>query len=77
MPRAPEKLHRTTVDVDVEAFSRAREALGTRGYRATINEALRQVGRREALQRAADLVRRGGLSILAPEELEQIRRSRG
>src|SRR5918996_2234033 len=48
------KLHRTTVDVDVDAFERARALLGTRGYRDTIDRALREVDRQAALRRAGD-----------------------
>lgn len=34
-----------TVDIEIELFERARELLGTRGYRDTINQALREVDR--------------------------------
>lgn len=71
------KLHRTTVDIDVEAFERARELLGTRGYRDTIDRALREVDRRAALRRAADAIRQGGLNIVRPEDLPKLRRARG
>ena len=40
---------RTTVDIDEEALSAARAALGTSGLSATINAALREVARRSAL----------------------------
>jgi hypothetical protein len=40
---------RTTVDVDRRALEAARIELGTRGLSATINAALREVGRRRAL----------------------------
>jgi predicted O-methyltransferase YrrM len=71
------RLHRTTIDIDVEAFERAREVLGTRGYRDTIDRALREVDRREALRRAAALVRGGGLrklNVVQPEDLPKLRR---
>jgi hypothetical protein len=71
------KLHRTTVDVDVDAFERARELLGTRGYRDTIDRALREVDRQAALRRAADLIREGGLrklNIVRPEDLPKLRK---
>jgi Arc/MetJ family transcription regulator len=40
---------RTTVDIDRRAFDAARSELGTKGLSATVNAALRQVGRRRAL----------------------------
>ena len=69
-------LHRTTVDVEVDALEAARRVLGTRGYRDTINEALREVARMAALRRAAELVRTGGLNLVTPDELVEMRRPR-
>ncbi len=40
---------RTTVDVDRQALEAARSELGTTGLSATVNAALREVGRRRAL----------------------------
>jgi Arc/MetJ family transcription regulator len=40
---------RTTVDVDGHALEAARIELGTQGVSATVNAALREVGRRRAL----------------------------
>ena len=40
---------RTTVDVDPGALAAARVELGTDGVSATVNAALREVGRRRAL----------------------------
>jgi Arc/MetJ family transcription regulator len=40
---------RTTIDVDPKALEAARMELGTRGLSATVNAALREVGRRRAL----------------------------
>lgn len=68
--------HRTTVDIDVDAFNEARQALGTRGYRDTINEALREVTRVTALRRGADLIRQGGLAVVTPDELTELRKTR-
>jgi Arc/MetJ family transcription regulator len=75
MDRAPD-MHRTTIDIDVEAYEGAREALGTRGYKQTVNEALRAVERAARLRRGADLIRGGGLDLVSPKELEEMRRSR-
>jgi hypothetical protein len=68
--------HRTTVDIDIEAYDEARRALGTRGYRDTINEALREVTRVAALRRGADLIRSGGLDLVTPDDLAQLRKVR-
>lgn len=42
-------MSRTTVDVDSGALEAARLELGTKGVSATVNAALREVGRRRAL----------------------------
>lgn len=70
------KTHRTTIDIDVDAFGRARELLGTRGYKDTVNAALREVERRTALRRGAQLIREGGLELATPEEIDQMRAQR-
>jgi Arc/MetJ family transcription regulator len=43
------RMTRTTVDVDEQALDAARTELGTKGLSATVNAALREVGRRRAL----------------------------
>ena len=43
------RMSRTTVDVDSGALEAARLELGTKGVSATVNAALREVGRRRAL----------------------------
>jgi len=43
------RMARTTVDIDQHAFDLAQGELGTTGLSATINAALREVGRRRAL----------------------------
>jgi Arc/MetJ family transcription regulator len=68
--------HRTTIEIDVPAFEGARKALGTAGYKETVNEALRVVSRGDLLHRGADLIRSGALNLLEPEELTELRRSR-
>lgn len=42
-------MSRTTVDIDPHALDAARAELGTKGLSATVNAALREVGRRRAL----------------------------
>lgn len=68
--------HRTTVEIDVEAYSRAAGLLGTRGYKETINEALRHVDRAARLKRAADLIRSGEANLATPDDLRELRRDR-
>ena len=75
MPRTT-TTHRTTVDIDVDAYNDARQALGTRGYRDTINEALREVTRVTALRRGADMIRAGGLELVSPDDLAELRKTR-
>jgi Arc/MetJ family transcription regulator len=41
-------MRRTTLDIDDEMLIRAREVLGTHGIKDTVDEALREVVRREA-----------------------------
>lgn len=43
------RMSRTTVDVDERALALAQEVLGTTGLSATVNAALREVGRRQVL----------------------------
>ncbi len=56
MPRTSESdyidcVRRTTLDIDEDMLSKAREILGTRGVKDTVDEALREVVRREAGKR--------------------------
>jgi Arc/MetJ family transcription regulator len=44
-------MHRTTLDIDDEMLAKAREILGTRGIKDTVDEALREIVRREAGRR--------------------------
>ena len=69
-------LHRTTVDIEVDAFQEARAVLGTSGYRDTVNRALREVVRLARLRHAADLIRAGKGPGPTPEELAELRRPR-
>jgi hypothetical protein len=70
------KTHRTTIEIEVPAFEGARKALGTAGYKETVNEALRVVSRGELLHRGASLIRSGALGLVTPAELEEQRRPR-
>jgi Arc/MetJ family transcription regulator len=75
-PAAEHRVKRTTVDLDLDALEQARDSLGTRTTRDTVNTALREVGRRAALVRAAALIEQGGLGIPDPDELRALRRAR-
>jgi Arc/MetJ family transcription regulator len=46
-----ESMRRTTLDIDQDMLSKAREILGTRGVKDTVDEALREVVRVEAGRR--------------------------
>jgi Arc/MetJ family transcription regulator len=70
------KIHRTTVDLDVKALERAQEVLGTSTIRETIDKALHEVDRYEALRRGADLILQGGLALIEPEDLAALRKLR-
>jgi hypothetical protein len=70
------KMHRTTIEIEVHAFEGARKALGTAGYKETVNEALRVVSRGELLHSGAALIRSGSLGLITPDELEEQRRLR-
>jgi Arc/MetJ family transcription regulator len=66
-------MSRTTVDVDIDALEAARIQLGTKGLSATVNAALREVGRRRALADFDVLRDIDG----TPVEVENNRRDRG
>jgi hypothetical protein len=70
------KTHRTTIEIEVPAFEGARKALGTAGYKETVNEALRVVSKGELLHSGAALIRSGSLGLITPDELEEQRRPR-
>jgi Arc/MetJ family transcription regulator len=44
-------MRRTTLDIDDDMLSKAREILGTSGIKDTVDEALREIVRREAGRR--------------------------
>jgi hypothetical protein len=68
--------HRTTLELDLVELDRAKRTLGTRTTRETVNQALREVNRQADLRAAAALVRSGGLDIVRPEDLPELRRGR-
>jgi Arc/MetJ family transcription regulator len=68
-------IHRTTIDLDLDAVERAKELLGTTTIRDTVDKALREVDRRAALRAFADAIRKGNLGATTPEELAKLRRN--
>ena len=62
MPR----MHKTTIEVNLDALHEAERNLGTSGFKETVNGALAEVNRRAALKRAAERVRAGDFH--APDE---------
>jgi Arc/MetJ family transcription regulator len=67
---------RTTLVLDQDELKQAQRVLGTRTTKETVNRALHEVNRQAALRRAAALVRQGGLGIVEPEDLPELRRDR-
>jgi Arc/MetJ family transcription regulator len=47
----PFAMRRTTVEIDEDMLSKARKILGTKGVKDTVDEALREIVRREAGKR--------------------------
>jgi Arc/MetJ family transcription regulator len=68
--------HRTTIEIEVPAFEGAQKALGTAGYKETVNEALRVVSRGDLLRRGARAIRSGDLELIDPDELAKSRQLR-
>jgi hypothetical protein len=75
-PDSVTKTQRTTLVLDLDELERAQAVLGTRTARDTVNRALYEVNRQAALRHAAALVRQGGLGIVEPERLTELRRIR-
>jgi Arc/MetJ family transcription regulator len=67
---------RTTVELDMQRVRRVQKMLGTKTMRETIDKALHEVERHEVLRRGADAIRKGGLNIVRPEDLPELRRVR-
>ena len=68
--------HRTTIEIEVPAFEGAQKALGTAGYKETVNEALRVISRGDLLRRGARTIRSGNLELIDPDELAKLRQPR-
>lgn len=63
------RFHKTTVEIDSEALASAKAILGTRSIKDTVNSALREVARRDALERAARYVADGALHVPSEDML--------
>jgi Arc/MetJ family transcription regulator len=70
------RIHRTTIDLDLDAPERAQRILGTTTFRDTVDKALREVDRVAALRLAADLILEGDPDLVTPEDLVELRRNR-
>jgi Arc/MetJ family transcription regulator len=68
--------HRTTIEIEVPAFEGAQKALGTAGYKETVNEALRVISRGDMLRQGAHAIRAGTLGLVEPDELTKLRQPR-
>jgi hypothetical protein len=66
-------MHRTTVEIDLDAFHAAERNLGTQGFKETLNRALEDVNRRAALDRAVRYVELGRESLPRWHVLERAR----
>lgn len=65
-------VRKTTLQVDDEVIARAREVLGTKGIKDTIDAALREVIVAEARRREAERMRTmRGLDLDDPEVMKQ------
>ncbi len=60
------RMHKTTIEVDLDALTEAEKNLGTKGFKETVNGALADVNRRAALKRAAERIRSGDFHV--PDE---------
>ena len=69
------RIHRTTIDLDLDKLDLAREELGTTTIRETVDRALDEVVRRAGLRELAEMVRAGTLNVPSPEQLAEMRRN--
>lgn len=65
-----------TLELDLVELQRAKETLGTKTAQETVNRALCEVNRQAALRRAAALIPAGGLDVVQPDDLPELRRTR-
>lgn len=65
---------RTTIEIDDELLGKAREVLGTKGLRDTVEAALDEVVKAALRRRLAERLKTGRGLDLGPEILAEIRR---
>lgn len=66
-------MSRTTVNIDDELLTEAKEATGEKSIKGVVEHALREVVHKKRLEKLAKL-KGSGIIRLSPEELEEMRR---
>lgn len=69
-------MRRTTLDIDEDMLAKAREALGTTGVKDTVNQALREIAKREAGKRLIAWYKENE-DLANPEIVKHARRLKG
>ncbi len=69
-------MHKTSVEIDLDALREAEKNLGTKGVKETVNRALDEVNRRARLTRGAEYIREGRLHVPDWDEWLRMRRGR-
>ena len=69
-------MHKTTVEISLDALREAEQNLGTKGFKETINRALDEVNRRAALKRGAQYLAEERDSVLDWDEFWAMREPR-
>ena len=72
----PPRMHKTTIEIDLDQLRKAEENLGTHGFKETINRALAEVNRRAALRRGAQYLAEERDSVLDWDEFWSMREPR-
>jgi len=67
-------MRRTTLDIDEVMLAKAKEALGTTGVKDTVNEALREIAKREAGKRLIAWLKENE-DLANPEIMKHARRT--
>ena len=75
-PDIPGRMHKTTVEIDLDQLREAEANLGTQGFKETINRALAEVNRSAALRRGAQYLAEERDSVLAWDEFWAMREPR-
>ena len=70
------RMHKTTVEIDLDQLREAEANLGTQGFKETINRALEEVNDRARARRAARYIAEGRMSVPTMDELWEMRKSR-